>query len=213
MPDLTSPRHIPTLPCHTDLRARGFLRTACLGFLVKATRRRRENAVLLSKLGHQADFHGRQLLRDGAPRLGCLSDLLEGGGVDPGNLAFGFELDAGDRETSRYRAEMDRSFRMDACRCVALLRQRRRESHRETRRVSGGDKLLRVCAGAVLETRVVRISSLESAAAKLERAGAVLQVAAPFSVGNSLCHCSLHSKGNRAVSGDARRDAHDQLAE
>src|SRR6266446_7117933 len=28
--------------CHTDLRVRGFLRAACLGFLVKATRRRRE---------------------------------------------------------------------------------------------------------------------------------------------------------------------------
>src|ERR1700720_3771873 len=164
----------------------------------QATRRRRENAVLLSKLGHQADFHGRQRLRDGALHLGCLSNLLEGGGVDAGNPAFGFELYAGDRETSRYRTELDRSFRMDACRHVALLRQRRRQSHRETRRVSGGDKLLRVCAGAVLETRVVRISSLESAAAKLERAGAVLQVAAPFSIGNSLCHYSLHSKGTRA---------------
>src|SRR6266481_9083851 len=156
------------------------------------------NAVLLSKLGHQVDFHGSQRLRDGALHLGCLSNLLEGEGVDARNLALGFERNAGDCETSRYRAEMDRSFRMDACRCVALLGQRRRQSHRETRRMSGGDKLFRVCSGTVRETRVVRISSLESAAAKPERAGAVLQVAAPFSVGNSLCHCSLHSKGTRA---------------
>src|SRR6266481_4115127 len=89
--------------CHTDLRARGFLRAACLGFLVQATRRRRENAVRLSKLGHQVDFHGRQRLRNGALRLGGLSNLLEGGGVDAGNLALGFERNAGDRETSRYR--------------------------------------------------------------------------------------------------------------
>jgi hypothetical protein len=42
---------------------------------------------------------------------------------------------------------MDGSSRMDACRCVALLRQRRRQSHRETRRVSGGDKLLGLVPG------------------------------------------------------------------
>src|SRR6266851_1417240 len=117
-------------------------------------------AGLLSKRRHQTDFHGREGLRDGAFHLGRLSNLLECGGVDAGNLAFGFELYAGDRETSRYRAEMDNSFRMDACRCVALLRQHRRQSHRETRRMSGGDKFLRVCAGAVLETRVEGISSL-----------------------------------------------------
>src|SRR5580700_5744473 len=78
--------------------------------------------------------------------------------------------------------------------------------------MSGGDKLLRICAGAVLETRLKRIPSLESAAAQPERPGAVLQVAAPFSIGNSLCHCSLHSKGTRATSGDAHRDADDELA-
>src|SRR5882762_3384452 len=106
--------------CHTDLRARGFLRAACLGFLVKATRRRRENAVRLSKLGHQADFHGRQRLRDGALHLGCLSNLLEGGGVDAGNLALGFELYLGDRETSRYRPKSTVAFvwmLVGACPC------------------------------------------------------------------------------------------------
>jgi len=121
------------------------------GFTVVPTAR---GAGLLSKRRHQTDFHRRQGLRDRTLHLGCLSNLRECGGVDAGNLAFGFECYAGDRETSRYRAEMDRSFRMDACRCVALLRQRRRQSHRQTRRVSGGDKLLRVRAGAVRETRL-----------------------------------------------------------
>src|ERR1700739_564992 len=112
---------------------------------------------------------------------------------------------------------MDGGFGMDACRCVALLRQRRRQSHRETRCMSGGDKLLVVCAGAVLETRLERIFSLESAAAKPERAGAVLQIAAPFSVGNSFCHHSLHSKKipirkRFPASGGVYRDAHDELA-
>src|ERR1700756_5106795 len=54
-----------------------------------------------------------------------------------------------------------------------------------------GNELLGVCAGTLLKTRLERISSLKSAATKLERAGAVLQVATPFSVGNSLCHHSL----------------------
>src|SRR5580700_3123588 len=65
---------------------------------------------LLSELRHQADFHGGESLRDRALRFGRLSDLLECGGVHAGNLAFGFERNAGDRETSRNRAEIDGSF-------------------------------------------------------------------------------------------------------
>ena len=49
------------------------------------------------KLRHQSDFDGGEGLRDGALDLGCLSNLLERDGIDARNLAFGFELYAGDR--------------------------------------------------------------------------------------------------------------------
>src|SRR5207237_7389096 len=117
--------------------------------------------------------------------------LLERRLVDARYLGFGAQLDLGDAEPGVGLVEVHVRRRVDARRGEARLGQAVGERHREAAGVGGGDELLGICAGAVLEAGAERVLPFEGAPAEAHGSLAIGQVALPPGLGLSYGHLDI----------------------